>query len=721
MKKTLLLTVFILIAGLLAAQKEITVEDIHQKGTFRMNSVHGINSMNDGMHYSSLSMRRNTIIKYRYETGKSVETLFKADDFNEELFNWIYDYNFNYDETKILFSVQHEPVYRHSFKAEYFIYDINEKSLTRLSENGKQQLASFSPDGKMIAFVRENNIYLHKMDTGEEIQLTNDGEWNKIINGAPDWVYEEEFSFSQAYKWSPDSKRIAFYKTDESHVKMFTMTTYGTLYPERYDFKYPKAGEENSNISIHVVDIDTKDIREMNLGDMDDIYIPRIFWSGDVNKLAVIKMNRLQNKYELFLADAQTGESNIIITLEDDKYIEISNNIKFINQNKNIILVHEQNGFNHIYLYDIEGNLVKQLTEGEWEVTELYGYDQKNEIIYFQAAKSSPFNREVYSIDINGENLTKLSVKDGQNDFTFSKTYDYYINYFSSLNSPQYITLHNRGGDLIRELEKNTSLVKKIDEDYNFSPKEFFSFTTSEGVDLNGWMIKPPKFNKRKKYPVLMYVYGGPGHQTVINAWDHQMPWWQLLAQQGYIIVSVDNRGTGARGKEFRQVTYGQLGKYETIDQIEAAKYLGSLKYIDKDRIGIFGWSYGGYMAALCMTIGADVFKLGIAVALVSNWRHYDTIYTERYNGLPQDNPEGYDENSPINHVEKLKGHFLLVHGTGDDNVHVENAIDLADKLIDSNKQFEMMMYPNRDHGIHGGNTRLHLFTKMTNFVTNNL
>ncbi len=710
-----------LIAGILPAQKEITVEDIYQKGTFRMNSVHGINSMNDGKHYSSLNMMRNSIIKYNYETGKSVETLFKSSDFNEELINWIFDYNFNYDETKILFSVQHEPIYRYSFKAEYFIYDIQEKSLTRLSKNGKQQLASFSPDGNMIAFVRDNNIFLHKIESSEEVQLTHDGEWNKIINGAPDWVYEEEFSFSQAYQWSLDSRRIAFYRTDESHVKMFTMTTYGNLYPERYEFKYPKAGEENSKVSIHVIDIDTKDRREMNLGDMDDIYIPRIFWSGDYNKLAVIKMNRLQNHYELFLADANTGNSEIIITLQDDKYIEVSNHIRFINQNKNILLVHEQSGYNHIYLYDIEGNLLKQLTDGNWEVTDLYGYDQANEIIYFQAAKSSPLNRDVYSIDINGENLSKLSEKEGHNDFKFSKTYDYYINYFSSLNSPQFITLHNRKGDLIRELEKNNVLSKKIDEEYNFSPKEFFSFTTSEGVELNGWMIKPPKFNKRKKYPVLMYVYGGPGHQTVRNAWDHQMPWWQLLAQQGYIVVSVDNRGTGARGKDFRQVTYGQLGKYETIDQIEAAKYLGSLRYIDKDRIGIFGWSYGGYMAALCMTIGADVFKLGIAVAPVSNWRHYDTIYTERYNGLPQDNPEGYDDNSPINHVEKLKGHFLLVHGTGDDNVHVENSIDLANKLIDANKQFEMMLYPNRDHGIHGGNTRLHLFTKMTNFVLFNL
>ena len=722
MKKIILLLYLGIIGLTTFAQKQIQVEDIYARGIFWMRSVYGINSMNDGEHYTSLNSSKTSLIKYRYETGEVVSTLFNLSDIKEELLDRIFDYSFNKEEDKILFSVQHEPIYRHSFHAEYFIYNIQEKSLIRLSENGKQQLASFSPDGKKVAFVRDNNIYIRFLE-GEmkEQQLTFDGERNRIINGAPDWVYEEEFSFHKAYQWSLDSEKIAFYKTDESNVKMFSMTLYGSLYPEKYDFKYPKAGEDNSKVSIHMIDLtNNNNIIELDLGDMNDKYIPRIFWTGDYNVLGVIKMNRLQNIYELILCDAKTGNSSTILTLEDDKYIEVTDNLLFINRNSNILMTHEQDGYNHLYLYDINGNMIRQITKGEWEVTKMYGFDHKTNTIYFQCAKSSPFNRDVYSIDTEGNNLQKLSVNDGSNDFVFSKEYKYYINYYSSINTPLYVTLHNNEGELIRELETNKSLNAKISE-YSFSNKEFFSFSTSDGVELNGWMIKPNKFKKNKKHPVLMYVYGGPGHQTVRNMWDNNMAWWQLLAQQGYIIVSVDNRGTGARGKEFRQITYGQLGKYETIDQIEAAKFLGNQKFVDKDRIGIFGWSYGGYMAALCMTIGAEYFKAGISVAPVTNWRHYDTIYTERYNGLPQDNADGYDNNSPVSHVDKLKGNLLLVHGTGDDNVHVENSIDLANKLIDANKQFEMLLYPNRDHGIHGGFTRLHLYNKMTNFVINNL
>ena len=722
MKKIQLFGLALLLCTAIIAREKITVEDIYSYNTFSMNSVYGINSMNDGEHYTSLNMSRNSIVKYSYETGNVVDTIFKAVDFEDSLINRIFDYNFNKDENKILFSVRHEPIYRRSFKAEYFIYDIEEKSLIRLSENGKQQLASFSPDGTKVAFVRDNNIFMKDITgNNEEVQLTHDGEWNKIINGAPDWVYEEEFSFYQAYQWSPDSEKIAFYKTDETHVNMFSMTIYGDLYPEKYEYKYPKAGEENSKVSIHIININTQKTIDVNLGNMEDKYIPRILWTQDANVLSIIKLNRLQNKYELFLADANNGNSQIILTLEDEYYIKIDDNLSFINQNQNFLMTHEKSGFKHIYLYDINGNQVRQVTEGKWEVTELYGYNPDNNFIYFQCAKSSPFNRDVYSIDINGENITKLSDKKGSNNFVFSTGFKYFINYYSDAKTPLFITLHNSERELIRELETNKSLVKKITEDYKFVEKDFFSFTTEDGVELNGWMIKPPDFKKRKEHPVFMYVYGGPGHQTVLNSWDRNMVWWQLLVQQGYIVVSVDNRGTGARGKDFRQTTYGQLGKYETLDQIEAAKYLGSLKYVDKDRIGIFGWSYGGYLSALCMTIGAEYFKLGIAVAPVSNWRHYDTIYTERYNGLPQDNPEGYDDNSPINHVEKLKGKFLLAHGTGDDNVHVENTIDLANELIKANKQFDLMIYPNRNHSIFGENARLHLFNKMTEFVIMNL
>ncbi|HOZ30998.1 MAG TPA: S9 family peptidase [Bacteroidales bacterium] len=704
------------------AQTEITVEDLYQKGTFRQNYVIGIVSMNDGEHYTNLNMTRNAIVKYSYQTGEKIETIFATKDFDYPELDWILDYEFSADESKLLISFQYEPIYRNSFKAEYFIYNISDSSLVRLSENGKQQLASFSPDGTKIAFVRENNIYVKDItvENAPEVQLTKDGEWNKIINGAPDWVYEEEFSYNKAYDWSSDSKKIAFLKTDETNVKMFSFIQYGELYPVNYDYKYPKAGEENSKVSLYIVNVENGNTITADMGELEDIYIPRLMFTNDANLLAAVKMNRLQNKYELYLINAETGKSEVLLTLEDEKYMEINDDLTFLADNSHFIYSHEASGFRHIYLYDMNGTEVKQLTSGDWEVTSFYGVDETNGLIYFQAAKTSPMNREIYSVDLQGNNMKLLTEKAGTNEATFSKNFKYFINDWSDANTPPVTTLYDNTGKLIRELESNKSLVKKVTEDYEFSKKEFFTFKTSDGTELNGWMIKPAKM-KGKNNPVMMYVYGGPGSQTVTNSWDRDMGWWQLLAQKGYIIVSVDNRGTGARGKEFRQVTYEQLGKYEVLDQIEAAKYLGSLKYVDKNRIGIFGWSYGGYMTGLCLTLGAEWFKLGIAVAPVTNWRYYDSIYTERYNGLPQDNASGYDDNSPINHVKMMKGKFLLIHGTADDNVHFQNSVDLVEKLIAADVDFETMYYPNCDHGIYGGNTRNHLYRKMTNFVLENL
>ena len=718
-----LMIIAVLMPAYISAQEEITVEDLYQKGTFRQNGVYGLVSMKDGLHYTNLNMARNAIIKYNYETGEKIESLFTAADFNNELFDWILDYQFSTDESKILISVQYEPIYRHSFKAEFFIYDIDAKTLTQLSQNGKQQLASFSPDGNKIAFVRKNNIYVKdiSLENSTEKQLTLDGEWNKIINGAPDWVYEEEFSYNKAYDWSADSKKIAFLKTDESNVKMFTMTTYGELDPEHYEYKYPKAGEENSKVSLHIVDVNSGNTIEANMGDLDDKYIPRLKFTNDADLLASVKMNRLQNKYELYFINTENGNSNVVLTLTDEKYIEINDDLTFLKDNKHFVLSHEDSGYRHLYLYDMSGKEVNMITSGDWEMTSFYGIDEANKLAYFQAAKTSPLEREIYSISLDGSNLQLLTERQGTNDASFSNNFKYFINDFSDAATPPFITLNDNTGKEIRELETNKSLMKKINETYKFSKKEFFTFTTEGGIELNGWMLKPAKFKKGKKHPVFMTVYGGPGSQTVTNSWDRDMGWWQLLAQQGYIIVSVDNRGTGARGKEFRQITYEQLGKYEIIDQIEAAKYLGNLKYVDAERIGIFGWSYGGYMSSLCLTIGAKWFKLGIAVAPVSNWRYYDTIYTERYNGLPQDNESGYDDNSPINHAKKMNGKFLMVHGTSDDNVHFQNSVDFITKLVDANVEFETMYYPNKDHGIYGGNTRNHLYKKMTNFILNNL
>lgn len=710
-------TVFLL--NPVIAQKQISVEDLYKKPLFRPNLVYGIASMNDGIHYTNLSMSRNEIYKYSYSTGEKVETVFSAKKFEINNFDWIFDYEFSSDESKILFSINYEPIYRHSFKAEYYIYDIVSNSISKLSENGKQQLASFSPDGKYVSFVRDNNIFIKDLQKGSEKQLTFDGEKNKIINGAPDWVYEEEFSYNKAYDWSPDSKRIAFLKTDESHVKTYSITIWGNLYPEMYEYKYPKAGEENSKVSLHIIDIENGNTLLADLGDLNDKYIPRLKFTKNPGILSAVKMNRLQNLYELYFIDVQSGNSKTILSLNDEKYIEINDDLTFLNNDKGFILSHEGDGYRHLYYYDFNGKLINQITSGKWEVTEFYGFDDNTETLYFQAAKSSPLRREIYSVKTDGTNFRKISEKEGTNSAEFSKNFKFFINTYSNANTPFVISLFDNSGNLIREIENNSVLNNRIKEQYKFQPKEFFYFTTEDGVQLNGWMIKPKKL--KSKNPVLMYVYGGPGSQTVLDSWDRDMAWWQLLAQNGYIIVSVDNRGTGARGKDFRQVTYRELGKYEVLDQIQAAKYLSTLKFVDSKRIGIFGWSYGGYMSTLCMTIGADWFKLGIAVAPVTNWRYYDSIYTERYNGLPQDNPDGYDKNSPINHVKEMKGKYLLIHGTADDNVHIQNAIDLVDKLVASDVDFEHFFYPNKDHGIYGGNTRNHLYRKMTNFILENL
>lgn len=729
-KHLLLIAISIIFFGnCMLAQKEITIDDLYTKRVFYQRSVYGIESLKDGEHYSNNSGR--SIEKYSYKTGDKVETIFSANNSDISDFDYIYEYSFNDDESKILFCINSEAIYRHSFQANYYIYDIKNKSTKKLSENGKQQLASFSPDGNYVAFIRDNNIFIKNInDDNNEIQITTDGKFNSIINGAPDWVYEEEFSYNKAYSWSPDSKKILFMKSDESNVKMFSMTKFVGLYPENYDYKYPKAGEENSKVSLHIYNLETKNTIDANCGDLEDIYFPRIMFTQNPNLAAAVKLNRLQNKYELYLINTETGNSNVILTLTDEKYLEINNDLRFLKDNKHFILSQETDGFNHLYLYNINGTLEKQLTKGNWEVTEFYGIDENTNTIYFQAAKTSPLNREIWKCDLSGKEPELLSsaVQDdwkkyGSNNAEFSSSFKYFVNKYSDANSPLYITLRDNSGKIIRTIESNENLAKKISQegDYKFTKKEFFTIKTEDGTELNAWMVKPANFKKSKKYPVLMYVYGGPGNQTVTNSWDRDMPWWQLLSQSGYIVVSVDNRGTGARGKEFRQSTYKQLGKYEVLDQIDAAKYLSSLKYIDKERIGIFGWSYGGYMASLCMTIGADYFKAGIAVAPVTNWRYYDSIYTERYNGLPQDNKSGYDDNSPVNHAGKMKGKFLLVHGTADDNVHFQNTVMFIDKLIEKNVQFQTMYYPNNDHSIYYGNSRTHLYNMMTNFIQNNL
>ncbi|MFB5946314.1 S9 family peptidase [Albibacterium profundi] len=719
--KRYFLVLFLIGATCLAnAQSEITLEDIYKKGTFRTKSVQGLRSMNDGKTYVSIEIDTATqdrfVARNNYKDGEIAERLFSQADLVYEDIKLPIGTDFSANEEKILIAHEREAIYRRSSKAYYYVFDIKSKKITPVStKEGKQMYATFSPDASKVAFVRDNNLFVTDLATGAETQITTDGKYNEIINGGADWVYEEEFAFAKAFFWSPDGNKIAFYRFDEREVREFSMMMYEDLYPTVYKFKYPKPGEKNSVVSIHIYDLEKKTTKTADVGTETDQYIPRVKWTQDPNLLCVFRMNRHQNNLDYLFVDAETGSSKVALTETDKYYIDINDDLTFLEDGKHFFLTSERDGYNHVYLYNMDGELVRQITDGDWEVTRLYGVNQKTNTLYYQSTESSPLERDIYSINLSGKKKTKLSTQKGTNSATFSEDFSYYILNHSSVETPPYITLNNAKGEVERVLEDNAEALK-VNEQYGITPREFFSFTTSEGVELNGYMIKPADFDPNKKYPVLMYVYGGPGSQNVANSWNHNY-WFDFLAQHDYLVVCVDNRGTGFRGAEFKKMTYLQLGKYEIIDQIEAAKWLGKQSYVDEDRIGLWGWSYGGYMASLAITKGADVFKSTIAVAPVTNWRFYDTIYTERYLRTPQENPEGYDNNSPINFADKLKGNFLLVHGTADDNVHFQNSVMFSEALIQANVPFEQAYYPNKNHGIYGGNTSIHLFNKITKFV----
>ncbi|MCB9195923.1 MAG: S9 family peptidase [Flavobacteriales bacterium] len=734
---TLLLGIFLLGGVIAQGTKTIDNHTIWGTRTFSASNVYGVESMNDGIHFTRLTYTKEgtAIEKFTYETYKSVGVIVDSKDlvYNGKSVN-IDDYDFNFNETKILIASDQESIYRHSSNSYYFIYDIATKRLEPLADlsKSKQRLAAFSPSGELIAFMRDNNLFYRSINDNTEIQITNDGSENNIVNGGTDWVYEEEFSFDRGFYWSPNSDRIAYYRFDESGVREFQMDMYGTLYPEHYKFKYPKAGEANSVVSIHVYDLSSRRTDDFNLGENTDIYVPRITWSNDKYTLLVQRLNRLQNKLEILTGSYQPGRQmnvpvpvKVVYTEESKTYIDIHDNTQMLSDGKTILWTSEIDGFNHIYLIDVTTGKTTQITKGNWEVTSVYGLDELTGKIYFQAAKEHPTQREVYAVMKDGSNLIKLSSKPGTNEAEFSSNFKYFLLYHSDANTPFTVSIiaNHKKSKLKTPLiiEDNAALLKRMSE-YNLSQKTFFTVKNAEGTDLNAWMIKPSDFDENKKYPLLMFVYGGPGINTVNDEWSYgNYFWFQSLAQQGYIVVSVDARGTGYRGKDFKHCTYLQLGKFETEDQIAAAKVLGKYDYIDENRIGIFGWSYGGYMSSLCITKGADVFKTAIAVAPVTNWRYYDNVYTERFMRTPQENGENYDVNSPINHVDKLKGNYLLIHGSADDNVHFQNSMEMVDALVNANKQFDFMAYPNKNHGIYGGNTREHLYDLMTNYLLENL
>ena len=721
--RAILLFLLVLSTGFLQtgrAQTPITLDAIWKDYSFTAKALPGFNFLADGRHYTVL--KDHSIAKFDLLSGLVVETMFDGGRLKgENGFDGKVDsYEFSEDESKILIENGEEALFRHSTQANFFMWDGSE--ISPVFPEAKQRYAGFNPQADKVAFVLNNDLYYKDLKKKAVVRITQDGEINRIINGATDWVYEEEFSFAQAYQWSPDGKKIAFYRFDESAVAEFTLiSNKGELYPTQTKYKYPKVGTDNALVSIHIYDIDSKKTRKVDLGPETDQYIPRIKWTQDPNQLCVFRMNRHQNELELLLADAKTGKTRLLLKESSPYYVDIHDNLTFLKDGRHFLWTSEQGGWNHIYLYDMDGNLVRQLTQGEWEVTDFYGVDEAKGTVFYQATDGDPLRRSIHSITLDGETDKVLRRKGGWHRATFSGNFDYFVDGFSTANTPPTYTLVDRNGAEKRLIEDNAHL-RILQEAHGVQPLEFFSFTTSEEVELNGYMIKPADFDETKKYPVLMYLYGGPGSQEATDSWKGQNYWWfQMLAQQGYVIACVDNRGTGGRGEEFKKMTYLKMGHYETIDQIEAAKKLGSLPFVDPNRIGIFGWSYGGFMSSLCLFKGSDVFKAAIAVAPVTHWKWYDTIYTERYMRTPAENPEGYEDNSPVLFADRLKGNYLLVHGTGDDNVHFQNTEEMVNALIKANKQFDTYFYPNRNHGISGGPTRLHLFTKMTSFLNEKL
>ena len=714
---------FLLAAMPVVAQQKITLEQIWG-GAFRTQGMDDLQAMKNTNEYTVLNANRNartmSIDLYDFATLNKVGNLIDTKSF-PQLNEGIDSYTFSPDEKKILIATQSEQIFRHSFIANFYIYDTASKTLTKLAD-AKVQEPTFSADGTKVAYSSSNNLYLYDLASKTAKQITTDGKKNSIINGITDWVYEEEFAFVRAYDWNSTGDKIAFIRFDETEVPEFSMDMFNTgLYPSQYVFKYPKAGEKNALVSLHIYDVKTNTTKEIKLGNYNDYYIPRIKWTNEAQTLSVQVINRHQNNLDLIFVDANSGTPKVVLNEKDKAYVDITDNLTFLADNS-FIWTSEKDGYNHIYHYAKTGKLINQVTRGNWEVTAYYGFDNKTGNVFYQSTEISSINRDVYRVSLNGKNKVRLTPNAGTNAATFSPKFDYFINSFSSSKEPTNYTLLNaKDGKQVKAIVNNDALKSKL-MDFNLPVKEFMVITTEKGHQLNAWMIKPKDFDATKKYPVFMYQYSGPGSQQVNNEWNSADDYWfMMLAQQGYIVACVDGRGTGFKGAEFKKVTYKELGKYEVEDQIDAAKVFGKYDYVDASRIGIFGWSYGGFMSSNCILKGNDVFKMAIAVAPVTNWRFYDSVYTERYMQTPQENASGYDDNSPINHVAKLKGSYLLIHGSADDNVHVQNTMLMIEALVQANKQFDWAIYPDKNHGIYGGKTRLQLYTKMTNFIKEKL
>ena len=688
----------------IAQKKQVTLEDIFKKNTFRGEFVPGFVTDTEDHLFNPQDVVD--------ASGKQIETR---------------EFQVSADKKRILFFNGREPIYRRSSKSTVYVYDVATKKSVLLN-NDKVLHPGFSPDGSRLAYVFDNNLYVYDLASGKTTAITTDGKWNQVINGNCDWVYEEEFEFTKAYEWSPKGNYIAYYKFDESKVKEYAFTVFDNAYNKQYSYKYPKAGDDNSKVEIHVYNLATgQDVKAQY--EQGDIYIPRIKWTQQDDKLVVYWMNRHQDNLKLLLTDAATGTAQPLYEEKNKYYVEINDNWWFLKDGKNFLFTSEMNGYNQLYLYGMDGKKKVQVNKMKYDVAGVEGVDEANRIVYYTLAYPTAVDRNLFASDFDGKNTWMLTSGRGWHRVELNDSHTQFLDYYSTISTPQVVTLYD-----IRKTKKAVTAVqnkvvnqseklKKLLDQYDLGSAELIKVPNSKGDTLNGWMLKPAHFDAGKKYPVLFCNYGGPGSQQVANRFGAVSMWHQLLAQNGFIIVSVDNTGTGYRGEEFKKKTYLQLGKYEIEDQIDAAKYLGTLPYVDRERIGHWGWSYGGFMSSLAITKGADVFKAAIAVAPVTSWRFYDNIYTERYMRTPQENAKGYDDNSPINFTDRIKGRFLIIHGTADDNVHFQNSVEMIKALVKSNIDFESAYYPNKNHGISGmaDNTTFHLYSKMTNWLFQNL
>ncbi len=720
MKKTLLLFVVILSCNYASKAQSYTLNDI-LSGKLSQRGVPAMESSADGLHYYQTDARKTAVIKFSYATGTVVDTLFNTRTARECTFDTFQGFLVSPDENRVLVYRDREQIYRHSFRATYYYHDVRRNLVRKLSENtSKQMIPTFSPDSKMLAYVSNNNIWLTKFDFDTESLVTTDGERNKIINGATDWVYEEEFATTRLMEFSPDNRTLAFVRTDESEVKEFSFQTYNQqLYPDYYQFKYPKPGEKNSKVELRVFDIEARTTRTMNVPLDADGYIPRIKFTQNPQELAVMTLNRDQNRFDMYFANPRSTVSKLILR-EESKYYVDSEWLKSIHFLKDrFTYVSEKSGFSHIYIYGMSGTLQKQLTSGNYDVTDFLAVDEQTNTVFYSAADESPLRRNIYKISIDKGQPQKLSTQKGFNTASFSENGKFYVLRWTDTNTPTVISVHDGTGKQIRMLEDNQALRGTL-ANARLPQKEFISVPAADGVSqLNGWVLKPSNFNPAKRYPVVMIQYSGPNSQEVNDRFGAD--WSYALLNEDILVAAVDGRGTGARGEEFRKGTYMNLGIYESDDQIAAARYLGSLPYVDQNRIGIWGWSYGGYNVLMSMSRGDGIFKAGVAIAPVTDWRFYDTVYTERFMRTPQQNASGYKNGSPVELADKLQGKLLLVHGTSDDNVHFQNSVEYSRALINANKHFDMFFFPDKDHSIYGGNARAYLYEKIIQFYKTNL